>query len=299
MKTDILIKELEAEGISFSRNKSFKSLTSFKTGAEAAFVLYPESTEHMIFIRELSKREGIPLIVLGCGSNCLAPDEFFEGMVVVTREKMGRISLDKSEISAQSGASLSAIALLAKESGLTGLEFSYGIPGSLGGAVLMNAGAYGGEMKDVIKSVTYLDENNNICTADTSGCLFEYRSSLFSKKDYFIISAVLSLKEGNREQIKEKMEQILLKRREKQPLEYPSAGSVFKRPKGCFAAALIEECGLKGMSVGDAQVSQKHSGFIINKGSASSEDVKQLCQRVHDIVLEEKNVSLELEIRFL
>ena len=299
MKTDILKERLRNRNISFCENKSFKNLTSFKTGGEASLVLYPENAEEIIFIRETAKNENIPLIILGKGSNCLAPDEFFDGMVVVTKESFNKIFVEGSCLTAESGASLSAMALLARDKGLSGLEFSYGIPGTLGGAVLMNAGAYGGEIKDVIRSVTYLDENNQIHTIENEACLFDYRTSIFDENDYFILSAEISLKEGNKEEIESCMEEILAKRRDKQPLEYPSAGSGFKRPQGYFAAALIDECNLKGLTVGGAQVSEKHAGFIINRDNATSADIKELCKRVHDIVLKEKQVDLETEIRFL
>lgn len=299
MKTDILKERLRKENISFGENKSFKNLTSFKTGGEAALVLFPENADEIIFIRELAKNENIPLIVLGKGSNCLAPDEFFDGMVIVTKESFNKITVEGNKVTAQSGASLSSLALLSRDKGLSGLEFSYGIPGTLGGAVLMNAGAYGGEIKDVIRSVTYLDEDNRICSLNNEECLFDYRTSIFDKKDYFILSSEIVLKEGRKEEIGAKMEEILAKRRDKQPLEYPSAGSSFKRPKGSFAAALIDECGLKGLRVGGAEVSEKHAGFIINRDNATSGDVKELCKKVHDIVLKEKQVDLKTEIRFL
>ena len=296
MDLELILKE---KGIEFKENKSFKELTSFKTGGECRFAVYPKNAEEVVFLRGLARENNIPFIVLGKGTNVLAPDESFEGMVLVTKERFNDLKVEGNSIEASCGASLSSICMAAKDASLTGMEFAYGIPGSCGGAVLMNAGAYGGEVKDVITSVTYLDEKNELHTVSNEECNFSYRTSLFDKNDYFVVSAVFTLKEGNRAEIEEKMTETLEKRRSKQPLEYPSGGSTFKRPEGYFAAALIEECNLKGFGVGGAEVSTKHSGFVINKGNATSNDVKELCRRIKEIVLREKGVKLETEIRFL
>ena len=290
---------LEEKGIAFAENKSFKELTSFKTGGECRYAVYPDCVEEVIFLRTLAKENNIPLIVLGKGTNVLAPDESFEGMVLVTKERFNSLKREGNVIEACCGASLSSICTEAKDASLTGMEFAYGIPGSCGGAVLMNAGAYGGEVKDVITSVTYLDEKNELHTVSNEECNFSYRTSLFDKNDYFVVSVNFTLTEGQKEKIEAKMTEVLEKRRSKQPLEYPSGGSTFKRPEGYFAAALIEECNLKGFGVGGAEVSTKHSGFVINKGNATSNDVKELCRRIKEIVLREKGVKLETEIRFL
>ena len=285
--------------LSFEEGKSFKSLTSFKTGGSADFAVYPKDEEQAISAKKLAEENDIPFLILGKGSNVLAPDEGFKGIVMVMNENFGKISLKNCEIEAQSGASLACLCKFAKENNLTGLEFAYGIPGSVGGAVIMNAGAYGGEMCDVIKSVTCADENGKIITLPQSRCEFAYRKSIFQRNNYIILSARFSLLQGDEKKIEEKMEEILNRRREKQPLNFPSAGSTFKRPEGYFAAALIDECGLKGMSVGDACVSEKHAGFVINMGNATSNDVKELCERIKRKVYEQKGVELEMEIKVL
>jgi UDP-N-acetylmuramate dehydrogenase len=212
----------------------------------------------------------------------------------------GSVEVRGNSIAADAGTALSQVCVKAMESGLGGLEFAYGIPGSVGGALFMNAGAYGGEMKDVVESCTYLDENGEVREMSAEEMKLRYRGSVFSdKRNMTILSVTFSLEPADSAAIKARMTELMDRRREKQPLEYPSCGSTFKRPEGYFAAALIEECGLKGYSVGGAQVSEKHSGFVINRNNAAFDDVMKLVEHIKAVVREQKGVELELEMLVL
>lgn len=297
------IKGLLAEHVDENRiriNELMKNHTSFRVGGAADFFLDLENEEEAAAIVRLLLMEDIPFYVIGNGSNLLVSDDGYKGVILSMSKSMSRIDIDGHEIKAQAGCLLSMVAACALKNSLTGFEFAAGIPGSVGGAMVMNAGAYGGEMKDIVKEVTVLDMKSgeiiNIAGRDMD---FSYRSSIVKKKPYLVLSATFSLVEGDQEVIIAKMNELAAKRREKQPLEYPSAGSTFKRPEGYFAGKLIEDSGLKGCQIGGAQVSEKHCGFIINKCNASAMDIMMLIKRVQHKVLEDFGVHLEPEVCML
>ena len=271
--------------------------TSFRIGGPAEVLLLPGSSEELAKVCRLLRRWGEKPLILGNGTNVLAPDEGIPGVVVFTK-KAGAVSLSGDTLTADCGALLTRLSALAGERALTGLEFAYGIPGTLGGALTMNAGAYGGEMKDVTAGVDYLD--GELCPRSESGegLGFGYRCSRFGQGDV-ILRASLTLREGYAREIREKCRELTEKRKASQPLDLPSAGSAFKRPKEGFAAALIDEAGLKGLAVGGAQVSEKHAGFLVNRGNATAEDVKRLLELVQKRVYDCSGVLLEPEVRIL
>ena len=272
--------------------------TTFKIGGNARLIVYPESEEQICEIIKTANAENIRLIAIGNGSNLLVDDDGIDACVMILAEGFGKISLiDEETVFAQAGAKLISLCRFAYENSLTGLEFAYGIPGSCGGGAFMNAGAYGGEMKDVLYKCSHVDRNGNTGFLENEQLELSYRHSAYYDNDCIITGLYLKLKKGNQAEIKEKMNDLISRRRDKQPLEYPSAGSTFKRPEGYFAGALIQECGLKGKVVGGAQVSEKHAGFIINKGGATCRDVLELCDICADTVFREKGVRLEREIR--
>ena len=272
--------------------------TTFKIGGNARLIVYPESEEQICEIIKTANAENIRLIAIGNGSNLLVDDDGIDACVMILAEGFGKISLiDEETVFAQAGAKLISLCRFAYENSLTGLEFAYGIPGSCGGGAFMNAGAYGGEMKDVLYKCSHVDRNGNTGFLENEQLELSYRHSAYYDNDCIITGLYLKLKKGNQVEIKEKMNDLISRRRDKQPLEYPSAGSTFKRPEGYFAGALIQECGLKGKAVGGAQVSEKHAGFIINKGGATCRDVLELCDICADTVFREKGVRLEREIR--
>lgn len=271
-----------------------KNHTSFKIGGNAETVVFPKTVGEMV---DIIKNTVSPL-VLGKGSNVLVSDEGIKGVVVIT-EKMAGVSAEGNVIKADCGASLAKIANLALENSLEGFEFASGIPGTLGGAILMNAGAYGGEMKDVIKSVTFCNEKGEVFTINNEECDFGYRHSFFINKKLYVLSAEIELKKGKKEEILEKMNDFNTRRKEKQPLNYPSAGSTFKRPEGYFAGKLISDSGLKGFSVGGAQVSEKHAGFVINTGDATAKDVLDVMEHCKKTVFEQFGVALEPEVKII
>ena len=273
--------------------------TTFKTGGPAAvFALPSDETDIWRMIR-LCRRAGENFAVIGRGSNLLVSDRGFDGLVICVGEGMSSVLINKDGIEAQAGAPLTGICAAAKRASFTGLEFACGIPGSLGGAVAMNAGAYGGEMKDVVSRVRVMDSRGEILTLRRDELGFRYRGSRVMDEGLIVLSAFLDLSHGNSREIELRMNELLTARREKQPLEYPSAGSTFKRPEGHYAGALIEQAGLKGHSIGGAQVSEKHAGFVINRGGATSADIMELCRLVQDRVYESSGVRLEMEIRTL
>lgn len=273
--------------------------TTFRIGGPADFFLLPTEGRQIKGIFEICGEEGIPCFILGNGSNLLVSDKGYRGAVIQMYRNMNKIETEGTVIRAQAGALLSAIAAEAKNHSLTGFEFAGGIPGTLGGAVTMNAGAYGGEMKDVLKSVTAADREGNIIKLSVEELNLGYRTSIVKTAGYFVLEAEISLKEGNPEEIKELMRDLTERRTSKQPLEFPSAGSTFKRPEGYFAGKLIMDSGLRGYRVGGAQVSEKHCGFVINAGGATAEDVRALIQDVQNTVYEKFGVRLEPEVRFL
>lgn len=279
------------------RDVPMSRFTSFRIGGPARRVACPKNREQLVILLGLARDCGARPFVMGNGTNLLAPDEGLERLVVRTAGGMDAVRLlDETTIEADAGISLARLALFAQNAGLTGLEFAHGIPGSLGGAVFMNAGAYGGEMKQVVQEVTVLTEEG-IARVSEEKCDFGYRRSAFSDGKSVILGAKLRLSQGDREEIGAKMAQLMAKRKSSQPLEFPSAGSTFKRPAGAFAAALIDQCGLRGYRHGGAAVSDKHCGFVVNLGGATCADVLALCDEVRAIVKEKTGYDLEKEIR--
>ncbi|MCC8073999.1 MAG: UDP-N-acetylmuramate dehydrogenase [Clostridiales bacterium] len=282
----------------YAENESMSLHTTFKIGGNARLIVYPQSALQVSEFVRLAKKENIRLIAVGNGSNLLVADEGIDACVMILGKDMAEIRLEKDDvIFAEAGAKLQSLCRFALENSLTGLEFAYGIPGSCGGAAFMNAGAYGGEMKDVLFKCEHIDENGDtgfLCGDDLK---LAYRHSAYYDNGCIITGLYLKLKKGNKQEIKSKMDDFMSRRKAKQPLEFPSAGSTFKRPEGYFAGALIEECNLKGKAVGGAKVSEKHAGFVINNGGATCRDVLDLCQICSDTVYSQKGVRLEMEIR--
>ena len=278
--------------------ESMKLHTSFKIGGEADLYAEPSSISELQLLIKEAKRLEIPMFILGKGSNILVSDRGIEGLVI-NLLAMDKISVKGDILSAQAGASLAAVCTAAAENSLTGIEFAYGIPASVGGALSMNAGAYGGEMSFVVDSAEYIDENGELKTISLDEMELGYRTSIFKKSFMVVASVNYRLEKGDSEGIKAAMRDYIERRKSKQPLEYPSAGSTFKRPVGYFAGALIEQNGLKGKSVGGAQISEKHAGFVINTGDATSADVLKLMDEVKEIVLKADGVLLEPEVIFV
>ncbi len=282
-------------GCKFSTDCSLSEHTTFKIGGICCFLIEINSANSAAELVKYLCTNEIKYTILGKGSNIIASDSGYDGVILHFGKDFSNISVNGTTICADAGASLAAVCRKAQENALSGMENLYGIPGSVGGGLYMNAGAYGSEMKDVVISAEYIDETGNICNISAGDMMLSYRHSLFSERNFIITSVVFELTAGNPETINEAMAECMQKRITKQPLEYPSAGSTFKRPEGSYASLLIEQCGLKGMSVGGAEVSTKHSGFVINKGGATCADVLELCRRVKEIVLEKTGYSLELE----
>lgn len=273
--------------------------TTFRIGGPADFYLCPHSTKEVQEIVEICKEEKLPYFVLGNGSNLLVSDKGYRGVVIQLWKNFSDITVKDCCIQAKAGALLSKVAAEALEAGLTGMEFASGIPGTIGGAAFMNAGAYGGEMKDIIKSVKVLDTQGEVRVLPKEELKMGYRTSIVKEKGYTVLSVELELTRGNQEEIRNTMEDLKERRTSKQPLEMPSAGSTFKRPEGYFAGKLIMDSGLRGFSVGGAQVSEKHCGFVVNKGGATAMDVLTLIREVQRRVKEQFGVDLETEVRFL
>lgn len=273
--------------------------TTFRIGGPADFYLCPHSTNEVQEIVEICKEEKLPYFVLGNGSNLLVSDKGYRGVVIQLWKNFSDITVKDCCIQAKAGALLSKVAAEALEAGLTGMEFASGIPGTIGGAAFMNAGAYGGEMKDIIKSAKVLDTQGEVRVLPKEELKMGYRTSIVKEKGYTVLSVELELTRGNQEEIRNTMEDLKERRTSKQPLEMPSAGSTFKRPEGYFAGKLIMDSGLRGFSVGGAQVSEKHCGFVVNKGGATAMDVLNLIREVQRRVKEQFGVDLETEVRFL
>lgn len=270
--------------------------TSFRIGGPAALMALPASREEAVLAVQAAVQLGIEPFFMGNGSNLLVSDKGVERFVVKTSE-LRQCRADGSYIEADSGITLVRLAVFAREYGLSGLEFAHGIPGTLGGAVTMNAGAYGGEMVQVVREVTVLTKECRVETVYEFD--FGYRHSAFSDGSRMILGARMELVPGDEREIARRMEELAQQRKAKQPLEYPSAGSMFKRPEGYFAAALIDRCGLKGLTVGGAQVSEKHAGFVVNRGGATCADVLELVAQVRQRVLDATGVALEMEVKVL
>lgn len=297
MSAEALADFLKSENIEYRLNEPMRAHTTFKIGGEADVFIIPASPAALIYaVKKCSELE-IPYFILGNGSNLLVSDGGIEG-AVISLAGINGISSDGEKITCGAGAMLSSVCLKALSLSLTGLEFAYGIPGTAGGALYMNAGAYGGQMADVIESAECLTASGEIKTLKKEDMRLGYRSSVFKKGGLIIISLTLALKKGDKAEIKAEMDELLNRRKQKQPLEYPSAGSTFKRPEGYFAGALIEKNGLKGSAVGGAQVSEKHAGFVINRGGATAADVKALIGKIQKKVFENDGVMLEPEVIF-
>lgn len=300
---EALKRELDcpADQMMLYTNEPMSRHTSFRIGGPADLLISPKTERAVCSAIRAAKKAGLPVTVLGNGSNVLVKDEGIRGVVVCIGTEYGSVSVDGTQLKAESGALLSVLSSEAYHAGLTGLEFAGGIPGSLGGALFMNAGAYDGQMADVVVSSRYYDANiDAVGTLTAADHAFAYRSSVFkSHPEWIALSAVLQLKRGDAAEIRAKMDDFSQRRRDKQPLNYPSAGSTFKRPKGYFAGKLIQDAGLMGYTVGGAQVSEKHAGFVINRGDATCEDVLHLIEHVQKEVRRQFGVELEPEVRVL
>lgn len=274
--------------------------TTFQIGGPVTVMAFPNSPEQVGEILKIARRYEITPMILGAGSNILAPDEGLDTVVIELRTAMNRVEeRSKGEFEAQAGAAMARLATFAMERGYTGLEFAHGIPGTVGGGVYMNAGAYGGEMCQVVTGVTAMDRAGNLLDIPADKLDLSYRHSRFMNEDLVILSVRVKLEKGDREEIRAKMAELMTRRRTSQPLELPSAGSTFKRPATGYAAAMIEAAGLKGLRVGDAQVSEKHAGFVVNRGRATCKDVLRLMEQVQDRVEQDTGVRLEPEVRIL
>mgnify|MGYP000039090400 CR=1 FL=1 len=281
------------------RDEPMRKHTTFRIGGPADFYLCPHSTGELSEAIAICRQENLPFFILGNGSNLLVSDKGYRGVVIQIWKNLSHIQTEGRILRAQAGALLSKIAAQALENGLTGMEFAAGIPGTLGGAVVMNAGAYGGEMKDILKEVEVMTAQGEVLTLSKDELKLGYRTSVVKEKGYIVLSACMELAFGEQEEIRKTMEELKQKRVDKQPLEMPSAGSTFKRPEGYFAGKLIMDAGLRGFSIGGAQVSQKHCGFVVNKGGATAADVKALIQEVQRQVKDKFGVTLETEVKFL
>lgn len=278
-------------------NEPMKKHTTFRVGGPADYFVVPTKVGEIKAVVTLCEETGMPYYMIGNGSNLLVADKGFRGVIIQIYKAMNRVKTGGNIIRAQAGASLAQIAMEALEHELTGFEFAAGIPGTLGGAVRMNAGAYGGEIQDVLRKATVLTKEGKMIELSKEEMEFGYRTCIVERMGYIVLEAELGLNPGKRENIQAVMEELREKRVSKQPLEFPSAGSTFKRPEGYFAGKLIQDAGLKGFQVGGAQVSEKHSGFVINTGNATAADIMELMRQVNEKVKEQFGVSLEPEVR--
>ena len=291
-------------GLEVRANEPMSRHTSFRIGGPARLMALPKSAVQAKAAVLAAREADILPFFLGNGSNLLVPDEGVERFLIqpagrYSADPLNRVWEENGQLCAGGGVSLAMLANAAQGRALTGLEFASGIPGSVGGGVVMNAGAYGGEMAQVLVSVTALDLDGNIQTIPAEHCGLGYRKSIFSDGQRLVLEARFQLESGDPDTIRARMDELAAKRKEKQPLEYPSAGSMFKRPEGYFAAALIDQCGLKGFAVGGAQVSEKHAGFVVNRGGATCADVLELVRQVQARVLEQTGVTLKMEVKVL
>ena len=289
--------KLQQAGIPFRENEPLAAHCTFKIGGPAQLFVQPQTEQQLCSAVALCKEQAVRYYLLGNGSNILFADEGFAGVVIDISALGSDIAVEGNMLTAGAGVRLAALHRAALEHGLSGLEFAYGIPGTVGGAVYMNAGAYGGEMKDVLTVVRYLTAEGEVVQASAAELDLSYRHSIFEENGGCILSAQFALQPGNAADIRAKMDELMAKRVDKQPLDKPSAGSTFKRPAGAFAAALIDQCGLRGFRHGGAAVSDKHCGFVVNLGGATCADVLALCDEVRAIVKEKTGYELEKEIR--
>lgn len=292
-----LCQALKEASIDFLCEEPLSKHTSFRIGGPAKVFCTPADAGQMARAAELCRTYGVRSCILGKGSNVLFADTGFDGAVLSTGAMTGRPRFEENTVHADAGLGLNTLCKAVAARGLSGLEFAFGIPGSVGGAVYMNAGAYGGEMRDVLAGVTFLDESGAVRTLPAEKLELGYRTSVFERTGWCVLSAELRLSPGRKEEIEAAMQELMARRVEKQPLEYPSAGSAFKRPQGAFAGALIQQCGLRGARVGGAAISEKHCGFIVNLGGATCADVLALADLVCKTVKEQTGYLLEKEIR--
>ncbi len=289
---------LKLQKIEYKKDELMCNHTSFKIGGPASFFIEAKSDDELCSLFKALREYGIPYFVIGKGSNLLVSDKGIEG-AVISLLKMDDVMVDGEEVIAKAGASLASVCTVAMENSLTGLEFAYGIPGCAGGALYMNAGAYGGEMSQAVVSCEYVNSSGEKATIKAEDMQLGYRKSIFRNSEMIITSVRYKLKKGEKQEIRALMDDFMDRRKSKQPLEFPSAGSTFKRPEGHFAGALIEKNNLKGASVGGAKVSEKHAGFLINCGGATCEDVKGLIELVKETVLKADGITLEPEVIFV
>lgn len=273
--------------------------TTFRVGGDADFFLMPNKIAEIKNTIQLCKEEQIPYYIVGNGSNLLVGDRGIRGVVVQIGKHFNDIEVKKNTITAMAGAMLSKVGHVALEAALTGFEFAAGIPGTVGGAIVMNAGAYGGEMKQIVKEAIVMDEHGNVQVLSNQELAFGYRKSVITEKEYVVLQVTFLLEEGNKEAIRKTMDELRERRMEKQPLEYPSAGSTFKRPEGHFAGKLIQDAGLRGFQIGGASISEKHCGFVINKGDATAADIRAIMDYVTKEVENQFQVKLEAEVKQL
>lgn len=292
--------EIENFGCEIKKNQLLKDYTTFKIGGECPAVLFPSSALMLGEIFKKADEHNIDVTVVGNGSNLLCDDRGYHGVIVKIGKNMDSLELiDDNIIKVGAGTSLAKLCNFALENSLTGLEFAYGIPGTVGGAVFMNAGAYDGEVKQVISSCETVDKQGNLKTYKNEDMDLSYRHSIFQQNGEIVVSAVFELEKGDKKAISDKMNDLMARRKDKQPLDLPNAGSTFKRPAGQFAGKLIQDCGLKGFRVGGAMVSDKHSGFVVNKENATFDDVMTVITQVQDKVLKETGFFLECEVKIL
>ena len=280
-------------------DEPMKNHTTFKIGGPCDVLVMPNTIEQILNVLTLVKENNLAYMIIGNGSNLLVSDKGIRKVIVKLHKNFSKITLDGNKITSQAGATLKEIADFALENKLSGFEFASGIPGDLGGAVTMNAGAYGGEMKDVLESVKVIDKDLNVIDIDAKDMNLRYRNSRVQDEGLIVLEAVINLSEGDYDKIKEYQDELTFKRESKQPLEFPSAGSTFKRPEGYYAGKLIDDCGLRGYRYNDAMVSEKHCGFVINAGDANCEQVLYVINHVKEVVFEKFGVNLEPEVRII
>lgn len=287
------------DDVAITKDAIMAPFTSFQIGGPADYLVQPETLEGFVFCYSKLKQAGIPVTIIGAGSNLLVSDRGIRGAVIRLTKPFSKVEIQGDMLIAEAGVSLAKLAAVALSAELSGLEFASGIPGSLGGAIFMNAGAYGGEMKDVVVKTEYTTADGQLCTVEGADHRFGYRESIFLAMDCIILRSTIKLTKGDPADIRATMLDLNNRRREKQPLNYPSAGSFFKRPTGHFAGKLVEDAGLKGTSIGGAKISEKHAGFLVNTGDATAEDVCKLMEFVKERVFEQFGVTLEPEVRLL
>lgn len=280
-------------------DEPMKKHTTFRVGGDADYFVMPRTTVEVKGVVALCQKENLPYYILGNGSNLLVGDKGYRGVIIQIYKEMNEITVEGDRIRVQAGALLSKVGSVALEAGLTGFEFAAGIPGAVGGAVVMNAGAYGGEMKDILASATVLTQDGEVLKLSNEELELGYRTSVVAKNNYVVLEAEYQLQVGDKAAIRARMDELKVQRVTKQPLEYPSAGSTFKRPEGYFAGKLIQDAGLRGFQVGGAQVSEKHCGFVVNKDNATAADIVELMNQVSEKVFQEFGVTLEPEVKRL